>query len=112
MAIPEEIVLITGGSGFIGCHCVLATLQNGYKVRTTVRSLKRETDVRSMLKTGGATEEQLANLQFFAADLTKDEGWAEATAGCTYVLHVASPLPEAPPKHDDDLIIPAREGTL
>jgi len=75
-----------------------------------VRNLKREGDVRTMLKVGGA--EPGARLSFVAADLEKDAGWAEAVAGCKYVLHVASPLPPSVPKHEDELIVPAREGTL
>jgi nucleoside-diphosphate-sugar epimerase len=105
-----ELVLVTGGSGFIGAHCILQLLDAGYRVRTTVRSLKREPDVRDMLKQGGA--EPGGSLAFFAADLEKDAGWPEAVAGCDYVLHVASPLPPTIPKHEDELIVPAREGTL
>ncbi len=106
----NELVLVTGGSGFIGSHCILQLLAAGYRVRTTVRSLKREGDVRAMLKQGGA--EPGDRLSFVAADLEKDAGWAEAVDGCTYVLHVASPLPPNLPKHEDELIVPAREGTL
>ena len=32
--------------------------------------------------------------------------------GVRYVLHVASPIPSSMPKSPDDLIVPAREGTL
>jgi nucleoside-diphosphate-sugar epimerase len=103
-------VLVTGGSGFIGCHCILQLLAAGHRVRTTVRSLKRECDVRAMLMEGGA--EPGDRLSFTAADLQNDAGWSEAVAGCEYVLHVASPLPPKLPKHEDDLIVPAREGTL
>jgi nucleoside-diphosphate-sugar epimerase len=106
----NELVLVTGGSGFIGSHCILRLLAAGYRVRTTVRSLKREGDVRAMLEQGGANPGD--RLSFVAADLEKDAGWAEAVAGCTYVLHVASPLPPNLPKHEDELIVPAREGTL
>ena len=107
----NELVLVTGGSGFIGTHCILQLLEAGYRVRTTVRSLKREADVRSMLLAGGAAEPG-NRLAFFVADLEDDAGWPDAVAGCDDVLHVASPLPPSTPKHDDELIIPAREGTL
>jgi len=105
-----QTVLVTGGSGFIGTHCILQLLAAGYQVRTTIRNLKREGDVRAMLKVGGA--ESGSRLNFSAADLASDEGWREAVAGCDFVLHVASPLPPSVPKHEDELIVPAREGTL
>jgi nucleoside-diphosphate-sugar epimerase len=106
----SQTVLVTGGSGFIGSHCIIQLLAAGYRVRTTIRNLRREADVRAMLKVGGA--EPGDRLSFFAADLEKGAGWREATAGCDYVLHVASPLPPSVPKHEDELIVPAREGTL
>jgi len=105
-----ELVLVTGGTGFIGAHCIVQLLQAGYAVRTTVRNLTRESEVRAMVREGGV--EAGDRLTFAAADLTSDAGWPEAVAGCAYVLHVASPFPPAIPKHEDDLIIPAREGAL
>jgi len=103
-------VLVTGGSGFIGSHCILALLAAGHEVRTTVRNLNREEDVRAMLQAGGL--EAGHRLTFVTADLEKDAGWNVAVSGCEYVHHVASPFPASPPKHEDDLIIPAREGAL
>src|ERR1700741_611416 len=98
-------ILVTGGSGFIGSHTILQLLAAGHQVRTTVRNLKREADVRAMLKQGGA--EPGDRLSFFAAELTRDAGWREAAAGSDYVLHVASPISEHVPKHADDMIVPA-----
>ena len=105
-------VLVTGGSGFVGAHCILALLDAGFGVRTTVRSLGREADVRAMLAGAGAGAGAADRLTFADADLASDDGWAQAVAGCDFVLHVASPFPAGAPKHEDELIIPARDGTL
>src|SRR3954470_14103223 len=101
---PDELVLVTGGSGFVGSHCIRRLFEDGYRVRTTVRSLSREAEVREMAGDGP--------LELVTADLTSDAGWPEAVDGCAYVLHVASPFPLAQPKHEDELIVPAREGAL
>jgi dihydroflavonol-4-reductase len=103
-------VLVTGGSGFVGSHCILQLLAAGHSVRTTVRNLKRDSDVRALLREGGT--EPGERLLFHAADLESDQGWAEAVAGCEYVLHVASPFPPTLPKDENALIVPARDGAL
>jgi nucleoside-diphosphate-sugar epimerase len=103
-------VLVTGGSGFVGSHGILQLLAQGHQVRTTVRNLKREGEVRAMLKAGGA--ESGDRLSFFAAELERDAGWKDAVTGCEYVLHVASPFPQTVPKDENELIVPAREGAL
>ena len=103
------LVLVTGGSGFVAGYCIAQLLREGWAVRTTVRSLSREAEVRAGL---GRIVDAGANLAFVAADLNSDAGWAEAAAGCDFVMHVASPLPLANPKDDDVLVRPARNGAL
>lgn len=99
-------VLVSGGSGYIAGYLIRQLIAEGWTVRTTVRSLSREAEVRRVLAVDNA------KLSFFAADLTSDAGWAEAMTGCSHVAHVASPFPAAAPKHDDELIVPARDGAL
>ena len=104
-----ERVLVSGGSGFLGGWCLVELLRRGYEVRTTVRDLGRAPEVRARI---GREVDAGERLDFFNADLGGDAGWAEAVAGCDYVLHVASPFPPEQPKDPDELIVPAREGTL
>jgi dihydroflavonol-4-reductase len=105
----SETILVTGGSGFLGGWCAAELLRRGDSVRTTVRDLSREPEVREMIATQVDPGDRLAVTK---ADLNADEGWAEAVAGCDYVLHVASPFPPAQPKDPDELIVPARDGAL
>jgi dihydroflavonol-4-reductase len=106
----QQTVLVTGGTGFIAQHCILVLLEAGYRVRTTVRSLAREAEVRQHLKAGGA--EPGDRLSFVAADLGVDDGWTGAAAGCTYVLHGASPTPTGEQSSEEDWIGPAVGGNL
>lgn len=99
-------VLVTGGSGYIAGFIIRQLVAEGWTVHTTIRNLKRETEVRGWLDVDNS------KLKFFAADLMSDDGWADAVAGCSHVAHVASPLPSNAPKSDDELIVPAREGAL
>ena len=80
-------------------------------MRTTVRSLVRESEVRSALATV-APAASGSRLVFFAADLESDAGWRESAEGCRYVLHVASPLGLSAPRDAEVLIRPARDGAL
>lgn len=99
-------ILVTGGSGYIAGYLIRQLAAEGWTINATVRSLKREAEVRAALGVPGSS------IRFFAADLTDDAGWAEAVAGCSHVAHVASPFPLAAAKHEDELIVPAREGAL
>ena len=102
------LVAVTGASGFIGLHCVLALLKEGYRVRGTLRDMARVEPLRAAL----ARHTEVSNLSFVAADLTSDAGWDAAMTDCQYVMHVASPVPIVEPKNHEELIAPARDGTL
>ena len=65
-----------------------------------------------MLKQGGLAETD-GRLTFLCCRSRKRRWLARRlSTGCDYVLHVASPFPPSVPKHEDELIIPAREGAL
>ncbi|WP_280201654.1 NAD-dependent epimerase/dehydratase family protein [Nocardia cyriacigeorgica] len=102
-------VLVTGATGFIAGHVIAELLNHGYAVRGTVRSL---TDARKRQHLVELAERAGGEIDFAAADLDRDEGWAAAVAGCDYVLHVASPFPSAPPDDEQEMIDTAVNGTL
>ena len=95
-----EKVLVTGGSGYIAQHCIAELLKKGYSVRTSLRSENREAEVRQAI---AKEVDAKNNLEFCKLDLLKDEGWDEAVAGCTYVLHVASPLTDKAPDDENEI---------
>ncbi|WP_262056608.1 NAD-dependent epimerase/dehydratase family protein [Streptomyces sp. STR69] len=103
-----ELVLVTGGSGYIAGWCIAELLRRGYDVRTTVRAEGKERAVTDAVAT---VVDPAGRLGFAVADLTADEGWDAALKGVDFVLHVASPLGAA---SDDPeaLIAPARDGAL
>ncbi|HEY4018103.1 MAG TPA: NAD-dependent epimerase/dehydratase family protein [Pseudonocardiaceae bacterium] len=100
-----DLVLVTGGSGYIAGWCIAELIERGYDVRTTVRTPAKEQQVTKALAASAG------RLTFAVANLTKPDGWAEAMKDVDYVLHVASPLgllnndPNA-------LVATARDGAL
>ncbi|MFD3452622.1 NAD-dependent epimerase/dehydratase family protein [Streptomyces sp. NPDC058691] len=104
-----EKILVTGGTGFVAGWCVVELLRRGYEVRTTVRAPSRQGAVREAVATA---VDPGGRLTFAVADLTSDDGWDEAVAGCDRVLHVASPLVTETERDPHALIGPARDGTL
>ena len=104
-----KTVLVTGGSGFLAGWCIVELLRRGYRVRTTVRNPAREPEVHDAV---ASQVDPAHHLSVHQADLLSDEHWGNIIEGCDYVLHVASPLPVSQPKDPDELIAPAREGTV
>lgn len=102
----NDLVLVTGASGFVAKHAIKAALARGLRVRGTLRRPAVEAEVRA------AVGEPGDRLSFATADLLDDAGWAAAVAGCRYVLHVASPFPLVPPKDRMALVPVARDGAL
>jgi nucleoside-diphosphate-sugar epimerase len=102
-----KTILVTGGTGYIGGEVIDRLLARGHSVHTTVRS-----KARSEARLHGRWPNAGERLKVFEAELLSDAGWAEANAGCSAVAHVASPFPVGVPKDENDLIVPAREGTL
>ena len=104
-----DLVLVTGGSGYVAGYCIAQLLNDGWRVRTTVRSSAKSKAVRASI---GNIASKTAEIEFVEADLNSDAGWRQAVGGAQYALHVASPVPVTDPKNDDELVRPARDGTL
>ena len=104
-----EKVLVTGASGYIGLHIIAQLIKKGYLVKGSLRSRDRESEVRNALSHVVNTQNKL---EICELDLLKDEGWDDATQGCDYVLHVASPLVQKAPDDENEVIEPAKLGLL
>jgi len=106
-------VLLTGASGYIGKHITLQLLNQGYKVRASVRSLSKSAEVKNAVKPHLLDSSDLdSRLTFVELDLDEDLGWDAALKGIDVLMHTASPFPIASPKDENDLIRPAVDGTL
>ena len=104
-------IFVTGATGYVARHIVAQLLDAGHSVTGSSRSLDRDDELRRSLAPALAEAGSLDRYRTVALDLTEDRGWAEAMAGHDVLIHTASPFPFAPPKHPDDLIRPAVDGT-
>lgn len=107
MTTSTDPVLVTGGTGYLAGWCLSQLLDAGRPVRTTVRSAAKEDQVRAALARAGHPD---AEIEFAHVDLLSDDGWDAAVAGCSAVLHVASPLTAT--TDEEQVIRPAVDGTL
>lgn len=102
-------VLLTGISGYIGNHCAVELLKNGYSVRGSVRSLSKSQKVMDAIKKEVDPKDKL---EFCELDLLSDVGWDDAMKGCEFAMHVASPFINLEPKDENEYIRPAVDGTM
>ncbi|XVV15083.1 NAD-dependent epimerase/dehydratase family protein [Actinoplanes sp. CA-131856] len=110
MSNENTTVLVTGATGHVGGYSVARLLTEGYHVRVTVRQTSQEREVVDRVRRAGA--EPGNRLEFLTAELTSDDNWDKAVAGVRYVWHHASPFPFTPPRDDDEVVVPARDGAL
>ncbi|KAL8668351.1 MAG: hypothetical protein Q9168_007022 [Polycauliona sp. 1 TL-2023] len=109
----QELVLITGGTGFVGYACVLRALNQGYRVRLAVRN---ESSI-AKIKNAPSCQPHLGRIDFATVnDMTQKGAFDEALQDASYVIHVASPTPtpgadKAGPFHDT-VVQPAVSGTV
>ncbi|GFS10275.1 reductase-related protein [Elysia marginata] len=104
-----ELVLVSGASGYIASWICKKLQEQGFRVRGTVRSLNNAKKVEYLRN---LCPDAKYPLELVEADLLNPEGWPAAVKDCKYVMHTASPFVFGKPKHPDDLIKPAVEGTL
>jgi nucleoside-diphosphate-sugar epimerase len=105
----QDLILVTGASGFLSTHVIKQMLELGYRVRGTVRSLKNEQKVEPLRN---LTKNPRHQLELVEADLLNEMSWLEAVRDCTYVIHTASPVPSHLPKEENEVILPALRGVM
>lgn len=108
-AAPPMHVCVTGATGYVAGHIIARLLAAGHTVHATCRDPKSQAAVGHLTALPGAGE----RLKLFQADLLRDGSFDAAMAGCTAVMHTASPYTlDCPPgKEEEMLIAPALKGT-
>jgi nucleoside-diphosphate-sugar epimerase len=105
----QDLILVTGASGYLATHVIKQLLEAGCRVRGTVRSLQNEQKV-APLRT--LVRKPRYELELVEADLLDEQSWLSAVKGCTYIVHTASPVPIRSPKEENEVILPALRGVL
>jgi nucleoside-diphosphate-sugar epimerase len=83
-------VLVTGATGFLGCHTVAALLDAGHHVRVLVRSPET---IRPALEPVGVEPD---SVQTLVGDVTDPAAVEQAVAGCDAVVHAAAAVSLGP----------------
>ena len=72
---PDEPVLVTGGSGFVGSHTARLLVREGRKVRVLLRKTSRQDALQNL------------PLEIFYGDVLEPDTLRKAMAGCSTVFH-------------------------
>ena len=82
------LILVTGGTGYLGSHIIEQLAKEGHQIRATVRNLDdkpKQDAIRRVVKNAKWP------VEFFAADfLEPTETWKDAFTDCDVVIHAAS----------------------
>ncbi len=103
-------IVVTGATGFIAKHVISGLLETGYRVRATMRNLKRAEEVRRTVA-DMAGDKLAAGLELFECDLLMDGEWERAFGGCDALIHMAARVPIEEPGNPESVIRPSLEGT-
>ncbi|OMO96534.1 NAD-dependent epimerase/dehydratase [Corchorus olitorius] len=104
----QNVVCVTGASGFIASWLVKLLLQHGYTVKATVRDPRDKKKTDHLVALEGAKE----RLQLFKAELLDEGAFDSIVDGCIGVFHTASPCFHDAKDPQAELIDPAVKGTL
>ena len=102
-------VLVTGGTSYIGKHCIAQLLEKNYDVSTTIRDINKSSEIKSDIE---KFLKKPIELKFFEADLLKDDGWDDVIKSCDAIIHVAGPFPVNYDGKEEDLTHPHENGTM
>lgn len=109
----SKFFLVTGGSGYIAAHVINQLLQQGHRVRTTVRNPDDSHKVDPLKK---LAENSKFPIEIVKADLLDTDVWHSVVKDINIVIHVASPLLVKEPTDEIEahnlIIKPAVDGTL
>lgn len=110
----KPLVLVTGASGHVGFAVLVLLLKGGYQARVASRKLATV----EKLKDHPSIKPYAKSVSFIEiSDFLAEDAFEKAVKGVDYVLHIASPIPDAEQagqKFDvrKDYIEPAVQGNL
>ncbi|WBW71910.1 flavonol reductase/cinnamoyl-CoA reductase family protein [Schizosaccharomyces osmophilus] len=104
----QQLVLVTGVTGFIGAHVAVALLNKGYRVRGTVRSMEK---AKELVRLNPELKDKIEFV--IVKDIVEPNAFQDSVKGCDYVCHVASPFfTDNVTDNKTQLLDPAVKGTL